>query len=185
MAAESGSRPNWAQLWRSGALPRFCFISLGVSFHAGAETMISTITPAMVRDIGGIQLIGWSFAIYEIGSIVAGAAAGWLCRLWSIRSNMIVAALVFSMGEVATALSPTMYWALGGRLLSGFGGGALVLPQSHQNFTDTVTVPVHLIRMLLLMGRSAHRSSTIRNFGRTAELQAADNVHKMADRIMD
>ena len=76
MSDESAARTDWAELWRSGALPRFCFISLGVTFHAGAENMISTIMPAMVRDIGGVELNGWTFAIYEIGSIIAGAAAG-------------------------------------------------------------------------------------------------------------
>ena len=111
---------------RSGALPRFCFISLGVTFHAGAENMISTIMPAMVRDIGGVELNGWTFAIYEIGSIIAGAATGRLTTYWSVRANLIVAALIFTLGTIETALSPTMYWALIGRLISGFGGGALI-----------------------------------------------------------
>ena len=126
MTSQTDIRPDWAELWRSGALPRLCFISLGITFHAGAENMISTIMPAMVRDIGGVQLTGWSFAIYEIGSIIAGAATGRLCTFWTVRTNMIVAALVFALGTFATALSPSMYWALGGRLLSGFGGGALI-----------------------------------------------------------
>jgi hypothetical protein len=42
--------------------------------------MMSTIMPAIVRDIGGITLNGWTFAIYEIDSIIAGAAAGRLAR---------------------------------------------------------------------------------------------------------
>ncbi len=120
------ARPDWAALWHSGALPRFCFISLGITFHAGAENMISTIMPAMVREIGGVELNGWAFASYEIGSIIAGAATGRLTTYWSVRTNMIVAALVFALGAIATALSPSMHWALGGRLLSGFGGGALI-----------------------------------------------------------
>jgi MFS family permease len=126
VSAETASRPNWQALWQSGALPRFCFISLGIAFHAGAENMMSTIMPAMVRDIGGVQLNGWIFAIYEIGSIIAGAAAGRLATYWTVRANMIAAALIFAIGCTATALSPTMYWALGGRIMSGFGGGALI-----------------------------------------------------------
>ena len=108
MTSQTDIRPDWAELWRSGALPRLCFISLGITFHAGAENMISTIMPAMVRDIGGVQLTGWSFAIYEIGSIIAGAATGRLCTFWTVRTNMIVAALVFALGTFATALSPSM-----------------------------------------------------------------------------
>jgi MFS family permease len=127
MTAETTTQPtDWAELWRSGVLPRFCFISLGIAFHAGAENMMSTIMPVIVRDIGGIELTGWSFAIYEIGSIIAGAATGRLCTYWSVRANMILAALIYAVGTVATALSPSMEWALAGRILTGFGGGALI-----------------------------------------------------------
>ncbi len=126
MTAGDISRPDWASLWRSGALPRFCFISLGLVFHAGTENMVSTIMPAMVRDIGGVELNGWAFAIYEVGSIVAGAAAGRLTTYWPVRANLMIAALVFALGCIATLLSPTMYWALIGRLVSGFGGGAMI-----------------------------------------------------------
>ena len=126
MTEEAAARADWAALWRSGALLRFCFISLGVMFHAGSENMISTIMPAMVRDIGGVELNGWAFAIYEIGAIIAGAAAGRLATYWPMRFNFFGAALVFSLGTIATALSPTMYWALAGRLIGGFGGGALI-----------------------------------------------------------
>lgn len=126
MNEATGTETDWRTLWRSGVLPRFCFISLGITFHAGAENMISTVMPAVVRDIGGVQLNGWTFSIYEIGSILAGAAAGRLCTYWPIRTNMIAAAFVFALGSIAVAVSPTMEWALGGRLLSGFGGGALI-----------------------------------------------------------
>ena len=126
MTAGDVSPPDWGALWRSGALPRFCFISLGIVFHAGTETMVSTIMPAMVRDIGGVEVNGWAFAIYEVGSIVAGATAGRFSTFWPVRANLIVAALVFALGCVATLAAPTMYWALIGRLVSGFGGGALI-----------------------------------------------------------
>jgi MFS family permease len=106
-------------LWRAGTLPRFCFISLGVAFHAGAETMMSTIMPAIVRDIGGVTLNGWTFALYEIGSIIAGAAAGRLATYWP-------AACLFALGGLTAALAPAMPIVLCGRLLSGFGGGALI-----------------------------------------------------------
>lgn len=117
---------DWRALWRSGDLGRFCFISLGVVFHAGCENMITTILPLMVEDLGGVQYTGWSFSIYETGSIVAGAAAGRLSATFKIRTNMIVAALVFALGCLVSVLSPNMPWLLSGRLLSGFGGGALI-----------------------------------------------------------
>ena len=115
-----------AALWRSGDLARLCFVSLGIVFHAGCENMITTIMPAMVRDLGGVEYTGWTFAIYETGSIVAGAATGRLSIYWTVRASMIVAALVFAAGCLASAMAPSMPWLLAGRVISGAGAGALI-----------------------------------------------------------
>jgi MFS family permease len=119
-------RTDWGALWRSGDLARLCFISLGLIFHAGCENMITTIMPSMIREIGGVEYTGWSFAIYETGSIIAGAAAGRLSVYWTVRSNMIVAAIIFAIGCTVTAFAPSMPTLLFGRVISGFGGGALI-----------------------------------------------------------
>jgi MFS family permease len=79
-----------------------------------------------VKDIGGVEYSGWSFAVYETGAIIAGAAAGRLSTYFTIRANMIAAALVFAFGCVEIIVSPSMPWLLAGRLISGGGGGALV-----------------------------------------------------------
>ncbi len=119
-------RPDWRDLWASGDLGRFCFISLGIVLHASNETMIATIMPSMISDISGVELVGWSLSIYEIGSITAGAAAGRLVSYMALRTNMVVAALLYAAGAALCASAPDMHWFLAGRLLEGFGGGALV-----------------------------------------------------------
>lgn len=127
-AADDGraARVDWAALWRAGDLGRFCFISLGILLHATNETMIATIMPAMVGELSGVQLVGWSLAIYELGSIVAGAAAGRLVSFVALRTNMAAAALLYAVGAAVCAGAPAMGWFLAGRLLEGLGGGALV-----------------------------------------------------------
>ena len=87
-------RVDWRALWASGDLGRFCFISLGILLHASNETMVATVMPGMVAEISGVELVGWSLAIYEVGSIVAGAAAGRLVSYMALRTNMMLAALV-------------------------------------------------------------------------------------------
>jgi len=117
---------DWRALWRTGDLARFCFVSLGILLHATNETMIATVMPAMVGDLSGVELVGWSLAIYELGSIVAGAAAGRLVSYIALRTNMAVAALLYAAGALVCAMAPSMVWFLAGRLIEGFGGGALV-----------------------------------------------------------
>ncbi|MGN6142758.1 MAG: MFS transporter [Mesorhizobium sp.] len=117
---------DWASLWASGDLGRFCFVSLGILLHATNETMVATIMPAMVGTLSGVQLVGWSLAIYELGAIVAGAAAGRLVSYLPLRTNMTVAALLYGLGALICAASPSMPVFLAGRLVEGLGGGALV-----------------------------------------------------------
>jgi len=123
---ESQNRVDWRALWASGDLARFCFISLGILLHATNETMVATIMPAMVGDLAGVQFVGWSLAVYELGAIVAGAAAGRLVSYVALRSNVTVAALLYAAGALICATAPSMPVFLAGRLVEGLGGGALV-----------------------------------------------------------
>lgn len=126
MADAALERTDWRALWASGDLGRFCFVALGILLHATNETMVATIMPGLVRDLSGVELVGWSLAIYELGAIVAGAAAGRLVSYVPLRTNMAVAALVFALGAAVCAAAPSMPVFLAGRLVEGFGGGALV-----------------------------------------------------------
>lgn len=117
---------DWRALWHSGDLGRFCFVSLGILLHGTNETMLATIIPALVRDLSGIQLVGWSFAIYQLGSIIAGAAAGRMVSYISLRTNMAGAAFIYGIGALVCTLAPDMLWFIAGRLIQGFGGGALI-----------------------------------------------------------
>ncbi|MEP9372462.1 MFS transporter [Mesorhizobium sp. KR1-2] len=125
MSIES-NRVDWRALWASGDLARFIFISLGILLHATNETMVATVMPAMVGELSGVELVGWSLAIYEIGAIVAGATAGRLVTYVPLRSNMVVAALLYATGAAICAAAPSMPLFLAGRLVEGLGGGALV-----------------------------------------------------------
>jgi MFS family permease len=126
MSVQAGTRVDWRALWASGDLFRFCFVSLGILLHATNETMIATIMPAMVGDLSGVELVGWSLAVYELGAISAGAAAGRLVSYVPLRTNMMVAALLYAAGALICAASPSMPIFLLGRLIEGLGGGALV-----------------------------------------------------------
>ncbi len=126
MTDQPAIKTDWRALWASGDLGLFCFVSLGILLHATMETMIATIMPAMVKDLAGVTLVGWTFAVYELGAIVAGAAAGRLVSYVSLRSNMVGAAVLYGCGALICALAPTMPILLGGRLIEGLGGGALV-----------------------------------------------------------
>jgi len=82
--------------------------------------------PSAVEDIGGLNLISWTFALYLMGSIISGASVSLLVTKSGIRATMMRAAMVYAVGCVVCATAPTMPVVLVGRVLQGLGGGGLV-----------------------------------------------------------
>ncbi len=119
-------RSAWRELGESGRLPQFVLLCLGVWLHAADTLVTATIMPAVVEDIGGIAYVNWTISLYQIGSILAGAATGALSRRLGLRRVLIAAAAVYGLGCIANALTPDMAIMLAARLVQGWGGGAMM-----------------------------------------------------------
>ena len=117
---------GWRQLLTGDNATKIAVVSLGVWLHAADGLLVATMIPAIVADIGGAQLIGWTFALYEIGSIAAGASAAHLLRHVGLRQVMTGAAVVYLVGCAISALAPSMPVMLAGRVFQGLGGGGLM-----------------------------------------------------------
>src|SRR5438309_2473930 len=127
LAGESAAEPSaWRELGRSGRLPQFVLLCLGVWLHAADTLVTATIMPAVVEDIGGVAYVNWTISLYQIGSILAGTATGALSRRLGLRRMLIAAAAVYGLGCVANALTPAMAVMLAARFVQGLGGGAMV-----------------------------------------------------------
>ncbi len=109
--------------------------SLGVLL-GGAELMVVAIAlPSIVADVGGwddLARASWIVNAYLISYVVAMPLAGRAADLWGARRLFIVALLLFVIGSAVAGLSRlsgaegTLPWLIGGRVVQGFGGGALV-----------------------------------------------------------
>src|SRR5260221_3844439 len=109
----------WLELGDSGRLPQFILLCLGVWLHAADTLVTATIMPAVVEDIGGVAYVNWTISLYQIGSIVAGAATGALSRRLGLRRMLIAAAAVYRLGCIANGLTPDLAIMLIARLLPG------------------------------------------------------------------
>ena len=116
----------WSELLRSGNTAALLLVSLAVWLHAADSLVVATKLPAIVAEIGGAAYVSWTVSIYEIGSIVAGAASALLTMRHGLRLPMAGAAALFSLGCALSALAPQMWLLLVGRALQGVGGGGLV-----------------------------------------------------------
>lgn len=116
----------WREVLTGAHAPSLALVCLAVWLHAADSMIVATMIPSIVAEIGGTAFVGWSVSLYEVGSIVAGAAGAVLTMRHGLRAPMAIAAVVFGTGCALAALAPTMPVLLVGRALQGLGGGGLV-----------------------------------------------------------
>lgn len=124
--ASDDASPRWSELLADGIPAKLAVLCLGVWLHAADSMLVATLMPSAVTDIGGVRYIAWTIVLYQVGSIIAGAAGGLAARRLGLRTAMTGAAAIYAIGCVLSALTPDMLWMLIGRTLQGLGGGALV-----------------------------------------------------------
>jgi MFS family permease len=105
---------------------RFALLCIGVWLHSADTLVTATIAPAIVDDLGGIAYINWTISLYEVGAIIAGAAAAMLCLRFGIKRVFVAATLTYGGGCLLGALAPSMAVLIVGRLVQGMGGGMLL-----------------------------------------------------------
>ena len=117
---------GWREILAREHLPRLLTLCLAIWLHAANSMLAATTMPEAVRDIGGLRLISWAFALYMMGSIVAAAAISLCVASYGLRKTMMTSTLVYTLGCVVCAAAPAMPVLLAGRTVQGLGGGALV-----------------------------------------------------------
>ena len=122
--AETGAR--WSEILTREYASKLATLALAIWLHASNSMLTATTMPSAVEDIGGLNLISWTFALYLMGSIISGASVSLLVTKSGIRATMMRAAMVYAVGCVVCAMAPTMPVVLVGRVLQGLGGGGLV-----------------------------------------------------------
>src|SRR5882672_4051754 len=117
---------------RSDSLPslsmnsRFALLCVGVWLHSADTLVTATIAPAIVEDLGAIAYINWTISLYEVGAIIAGAAAAVMCLRFGIKRVFIGATLLYASGCVMGAAASSMGILVSGRFVQGMGGGMLL-----------------------------------------------------------
>lgn len=124
IGADEGT--SWREILAREHVLKIVVLALGVWLHATNSLLTATTMPSAAKEVGGLNLISWTFALYLVGSIVAGASSSLLIMRNGLRSTMVGAALVYALGCVICALAPSMPVILAGRILQGLGGGCLV-----------------------------------------------------------
>lgn len=100
-------------------------IMLGLFLAALDQTIVSTALPRIVSDLQGADLYAWVTTSYLLTSTIAAPIFGRLTELYSRKSILIIAVVMFLAGSALCGLAQTMEQLIVFRGIQGLGGGAL------------------------------------------------------------
>ncbi|USG64357.1 MFS transporter [Brevibacillus ruminantium] len=105
-------------------------VTLGIIFVVTAVAFeglaVTTIAPGLSQELHGGHLYGWVFSAYLLAQLVGTVITGqWVDRIGPAKP-FIVSISVFAIGILIAALAPGMLVLILGRILQGYGAGALI-----------------------------------------------------------
>jgi EmrB/QacA subfamily drug resistance transporter len=100
-------------------------IFLGLFLAALDQTIVSTALPKIIADLSGTDLYAWVTTSYLLTSTISAPIFGRLTELFSRKSVLLIAVLIFLGGSALCGLSQNMPELILFRGLQGIGGGAL------------------------------------------------------------
>ena len=93
-----------------------------VAFEALA---VATVMPVVARELGGLDLYGWVFSAFFLGNLVGIVVVGGLIDRGGLIRPFVGGLTLFGIGLAIGGLAPSMPVLIAGRLLQGFGAGAI------------------------------------------------------------
>src|SRR5438552_4874316 len=111
----------WSAERRSLTIGLVLTITL-VAFEALA---VSTIMPTVARELNGLQLYGWVFTAFLLGSLIGIVVVGGAIDRRGLAVPFGVGLGLFAIGLLIGGLAPSMPVLVAARFVQGLGGGTV------------------------------------------------------------
>ena len=98
---------------------------LTVTFIASEALAVITVMPLVARDLRGLALYGWVFSAFMLASLVGIVVAGRDADRHGPARPYVIGLVLFSTGLAVAGLAPDMEVLVVGRVLQGYGAGAV------------------------------------------------------------
>jgi EmrB/QacA subfamily drug resistance transporter len=89
-------------------------------------TIVATVMPTVVGELGGLALYSWVVAAYLLTSTTTVPIYGRLADVYGRKPLFLVAMGLFLLGSVCCGLAPSMELLIGARGVQGLGAGGLM-----------------------------------------------------------
>ncbi|MGG4492974.1 MFS transporter [Brevibacillus reuszeri] len=117
---------NKESIWGANFRALTIGIVLVVTATAFEGLAVTTIAPGLSKELQGANLYGWIFSAYLLAQLIGTVITGQLVDKKGPAQPFITMILLFAVGIVVAAIAPNMPILLIGRILQGFGAGALI-----------------------------------------------------------
>jgi EmrB/QacA subfamily drug resistance transporter len=89
-------------------------------------TIVTTAMPTIVKQLSGLKLISWVFAIYLLTTSITAPIYGKLADLFGRKSIFIFGVALFVIGSMVSGTAQTMIQLIWFRAFQGLGAGAVM-----------------------------------------------------------
>ena len=117
--------PGHDSLWSPARRPLTVGLILTITLVASEALAVATAMPIVARELGGLELFGWVFSAFFLGSLIGIAVVGGLIDERGIVLPFVGGLVLFGIGLLICGLAQSMETIVFGRFIQGLGGGAV------------------------------------------------------------
>jgi MFS family permease len=112
-------------LWSPARRPLTLGLVLTITLVAAEALAVSTAMPIVARELGGLELYGWVFSAFFLGSLIGITIVGGLIDERGVLFPFVLGLGLFAIGLLTCGLAQSMPMVVVGRFIQGIGGGAV------------------------------------------------------------
>jgi MFS family permease len=112
-------------LWSPGRRALTTGLVSTVTLVAFEALAVSTAMPVVARELGGLELYGWVFSAFFLGSLIGIVMSGGLIDRGGLLAPFLGGLGLFAVGLAVGGLAPSMEVLVAARFVQGLGAGAI------------------------------------------------------------
>jgi MFS family permease len=112
-------------LWSAPRRPLTIGLVLTITLVAAEALAVSTAMPIVARDLGGLELYGFVFSAFFVGSMLGIVVVGALIDRQGVLLPFVGGLVLFAVGLTIAGFAPSMLVLVAARFIQGIGGGAI------------------------------------------------------------
>ncbi len=118
-------RDSVDSLWRPDRRALTLGLVLTITLVGFEALAVSTVMPIAARELGGIELYGWVFSAFFLGSLIGIVVVGGAIDRGGLALPFAVGLGLFAIGLLAGGLAPAMLVLVIARFVQGLGAGTI------------------------------------------------------------